>query len=276
MVRLKVRVDNSEIEKFFNKYSCDPNVKHWETSQFKAYRYNWIFQDVDINNTIQSFWCGFCHNAEIKGNKHNLIIEYNPNKTEFMAALWEILCRFYSESWSVEIVSVDLACDMPVNILNLSYSVDGRGGMVRKLYDYGSDNKTYYVREGDGRIKIYNKAREMGLKGIDITRFEISLNVRCNLFFPDEFKFPKDKLIELYNLENYQYRLDINGTDRAIIYAIMNGFPINDLGRDKRKKIEKILSESAGNTLDSIQFQCAYSQYFKQLKDNIDKIKFQM
>lgn len=276
MVRLKRRTYDDEVQEFFNKYSCDSNVKYWETSKFKSYRYNWLFQAVDPFGNQQSFWCGYCHNAERKSNKHGLIIEYNPNKCEFMPYLWQILCRFFHEQWFVEVVSVDLACDMPVNILNLSYSIDGRGGVVRKLFDYGSDNKTYYIGEGDGRKKIYNKGRELGLKDVDLTRFEISLDANQMLYQTDDFEFPKDKLIEIYNLENYQYRLDINGTDRALIYAIMNGFPINELPRTKRQKIEQILSESAGNTLDSIQFQNAYILYFKQLKDTIERMKFQM
>lgn len=276
MVRLKTRAYDSDVQAFFNRFSDSPDVKYWENRNFKNYRYNWLFQGMDSFGKQRSFWCGFSHNSETVGSKHSLIVEYNPNKCDDMDSLYNILRAFYSVDYEVGIMSVDFACDMPINILNLSYGLNFKGGVARKIFDYGGDNKTYYLKEGDGRIKIYNKSRELGLSDMDLTRFEISLDVNCNLFFTEGFKFPADKLISLYSFENYQFSLDVNGTDRAILYSIMNGFPINDLPRTKRQKIEKILSESVRITLDSNMFEKAFILYFKQLKDTISSLKNQM
>lgn len=268
MVRLKVRVFSEDIQTFFNAFTVDSNVDYWESTKFTEYRHNWRFKYMDVFNKERSFYVGYSFNSEQKSLKHWLVIEYNPNKNDITYGyLNKILMRFFKSPVDVKVVSVDLACDMPVNITNVF--CDKGGKKVRKLFDYGGDNKTIYVGQGNGRIKIYNKRKEILEKegreiGHDLTRYEISLS--CFEDFPighymDDIS-PCIKLIPIYCISSYQFDMSLNGTDKAIIYAVLNGYPIEELTRDKRTKIKKILSESAGNTIESSGFAQAFTKYF--------------
>jgi len=270
MVRLRVRVHSDDILKFFNPFGSNSDVEYYETCQIKKYRHNWTFKNNDlILKQINSFWMGYQHNMEQKSQKYWLVIEYNPNKVDMLHGyLNTILKRFYQSYKEVQVVSVDLACDMPININNLFC---GKGTKhIKKLFDYGGDNKTIYIGEGPGRIKIYNKARELGLKDENKTRYEISIvfdNSGCipqtvALYEAFEVCSIESLLVPIYVLESYQFDMVINGTDRGLVYAVLNGFPIEELPRDKKTKIKKILSESASNSLDSNGFVNAFRHYF--------------
>lgn len=266
MVRLRIRVKHEEVKCYFNQFSCDPNVEYWETCRIKEYRHNWKFTSMDVFKGTSSFWVGYQHNRENKGLKYWLVIEYNPNKNcASEGFLGDILRYFYSDIDRVEIVSVDLACDMPVNINNVF--CDKGGKSIKKLFDYGGDNKTIYIGEGSGRIKIYNKARELGLEGTNLTRYEISVHfggsLPCTIDMYDAFCEQSFNLVPIYCIDSYQFDMCINETDRAILYAVLNGYPMEALSRRKKDNIEKILSESAGNTLESIGFVNAFKDYFK-------------
>lgn len=265
MVRLKIRVPNDSVQSFFNSYSCDSNVTYWETSKFTEYRHQWLFKSMDnVTGKEKSFWVGFCFNSEVKSLKHWLVIEYNPNKHDIrFGELNKILTRFFANIYDTEIASVDLACDMPVNINNLFF--DKGGKKVKKIFDYGGDNKTIYYGQGNGRTKIYNKAREIGLDNVDLTRYEVTMSnfdhFPVRMYETDIS--PCIKVLPVYCIESYQFSMHLNSTDKAIIYAILSGYPIEELSRDKRGKIKKILSESAGNTIESAGFARAFTQYFK-------------
>jgi hypothetical protein len=246
------------------------DVEYWETCRIKDYRHNWLFSSNDevFKGVSSSFWVGFKHNREINNKyKYWLVIEYNPNKNDISQGyLNKVLSAFFYDMFDVEIVSADLACDMPVNINNVF--CDKGGKKVKKLFDYGSDNKTIYLGEGSGRIKIYNKARELGLENQDLTRYEISVHfdnnkIPFNMGQYEVFSEETLGLVPIYCLESYQFDMSLNETDRAILYAVLNGYPLESLSRRKKENIEKILSESAGNTLESIGFVKSFKDYFK-------------
>lgn len=286
MVRLRVRVRSDLIKDYFDKFSFDSNVEYWESTRIKEYRHQWRIVDVqEVDKPLgddglskvlykgNSFWVGYQHNMENKSLKHWLVIEYNPNKLDInKGVLGEVLKKFYSDSSLVEIVSVDLACDMPVSISNVF--CDKGGKSIKKLFDYGGDNKTIYIGEGSGRIKIYNKANELLKKqgidiGYDLTRYEISIqlnngNVPFTIDLYNAFCESSFNLVPIYCLESYQYDMSLNETDKALLYAVLNGYPLEALSRRKKENIEKILSESAGNTLESIGFVNAFKEYFKK------------
>lgn len=271
MVRLRVRVSSLEVEKYFSCFSQSSDIDYYETCQIKKYRHNWTFKTMDfIMKKANSFWMGYQHNMEQKALKHWLVIEFNPNKVDMLHGyLNKLLKRFYSSYKEVQIVSVDLACDLPININNVFC---GKGNKhIKKLFDYGGDNKTIYIGEGPGRIKIYNKARELGLEGENRTRYEITMvfdNSGCvpmTIATWEAFEICtiESLLVPIYVLESYQFDMTLDGTDRGLIYSVLNGFPIEELPRRKKEKIKKILSQSAGNTLDSNGFVQSFRQYFK-------------
>lgn len=268
MVRLRIRIESSDVKSFFDKYSCNSDVSYYETTQFTKYKHNWLFTTMDYESFNKSskgvsFWVGYQFGSEQKSNKHWLVIEYNPNKNDITRGyLNDILLRFFNCSALVEIVSVDIACDMPINIKTVY--CDKGGKQLKKVFDYGGDNRTIYLGQGNGRIKIYNKAREMGLEGVELTRYEISISnfEHLPVSMSDVDISACINLVPIYCIDSYQFDMALNGTDKALVYAVLNGYPLEDLPRDKRGKIKKILSDSAGNTLESEGFANAFKKYF--------------
>lgn len=263
MVRLRIRVRSDYIKDFFDRFSRNSDVDYWETTRFTQYRHNWTFKTIEpVFNKEVSFWVGYQFNAEQKSLKHWLVIEYNPNKNDITGGYLNTILQYFFNPVETEIVSVDIACDMPVNIKSIY--CDKGGKQIKKVFDYGGDNKTVYLGQGNGRIKIYNKAREMGLKGVELTRYEISLNLNnMPLKHYEADITPCIDLVPIYCLDSYQFDMSLNGTDKALVYAILNGYPIEELTRDKRVKIKEILSNSAGNTLKSSGFADAFRKYFE-------------
>lgn len=270
MIRLKVRVLSSDVEDFMARYSENIEVAYYEDLRFRKYRYNWNFKVNSIfNNDIVGFWLGFNHGSEKVGQAHNLVIEFNPNKCEEIPYLWIVLKRFYSDSKRVVCVSCDIACDMPVNILDVLYIPHGRRNT--KAFNNGGDDMTYYFgsRGDDGHIKIYNKARELGLLDVDLTRYEVTRSIKLPLDQCMYTELDWTCLVDINIIDNYQYDLSVDGTCKALIYAIMNGYSLSSIPRKYKEKIKKILSESAGNTIESISFNKCLNVYISSLIDNI-------
>lgn len=267
MLRLKVHCPDDDVQAFFSRFNCDSNCEYWESRRLKEYKYNWNFKMNTFDGEC-SFWVGYYHNSEKSGMKHNLVLEYNPNKVDDKL-LWSILKAFYGDFKAVQVVSLDVACDMPVNILDIVHSVNGK--RKYRCEKNGGDDITHYygVRGSDGYTKIYNKARELGLKDIELTRYEVSRRLDIPLEYADNISLDWSCLLEVNVIDSYQYSLELNGTERALLFAVMNGFPIGDLPRKNKEKIKKILSESAGNTLDSTMFGKCINHFFNQLKSNI-------
>lgn len=270
MIRLKVHVPSADVEMFMARYSENIEVSYYESLSFKKYRYNWNFKVNSVYGTgIVGFWIGFYHGSEKIGQAHNLVIEFNPNKCEEIPYLWVLLKRFYSNSKLVECVSGDIACDMPVNILDVLYMPHGRRN--KKTFDNGGDDLTYYFgsRSEDGYIKIYNKSRELGVEDIDLTRYEVTRKFGFTLDQGISVHMNWDCLVDINILDNYQYNLNIGDTEKALIYAVMYGYPMSNITRKYKDKIKKILSESAGNTLESNKFDECIRNYFIKLTNDI-------
>lgn len=121
--------------------------------------------------------------------------------------------------------------------------------MITKLFIFG---KT------DNRIKIYNKKIESNLdiKG-DLTRIEISkklddYEVKKICFYHFDNVFPDLYLNEyLYSFKDYEDK-----TLLAILYAVQNDFPIDNLTRRYKEKVKNLLF-SGGH---KINFDCGSAE----------------
>lgn len=220
----------------WNKYL----VKRFSSSKISQFRYQYNIEDEKGN----TFWFGFMHNTEKPIDNdmvtYNFTIEFNPNKIRD----FKILLYFLNMTGNWYLRAFDLAIDIPINILDIIVNSTGRKEM--KTFAYGGDNITYSYGKGDGRVKIYNKKRESDLSIVgDLTRVEVSRE------FDD---FPISKIItfkfgdffpKLY-LNQYVFSFsDYESKDRtlmAILYAVQSGFPMKDLSRAYKKKLEKLLS----------------------------------
>ena len=179
--------------------------------------------------------------------------------------------RYLFNTLSVEVVSVDVAMDIPVNINRLI--IDKYRKQTYKLFDNGGDDKTHYLGKGDGRIKIYNKAREMGIEG-DLTRYEISKYIRLPIrsVINEGYEF-NGELIPL----GYINGEGINVDDKTLYsqyWAVLNGYPISELTRRYREKVRKLINNHASIEFDIKKYPIPFGNGFRDIKKFISKIDY--
>ncbi len=244
MLRLKTYIDfgkYNDIDFYVRAYFGNKVKRFWISDRPQCFKYNW---NIEIEEG-QSFWFGFFHNSEQKINErfepsYNFTIEFNPNKLKKNRLLMYLLGQ--SGLW--KIIKYDLAMDLRVNILDLI--VDKTGKRKMKCFSNGNDDKTFIIGSaGDGMVKIYNKKKESNLKitgamtRIEVTREVNEFPVGDSVLFNYDFNFPDIYLNQyIYSLSDYQAN---DKTIYALLYAVQNGYPINDLSRVYKKKIKEML-----------------------------------
>jgi hypothetical protein len=238
MIRLKTYIDYdvySNLDFYLNTYYKDTIEKYWISDRKMMFKYNY---QIEVEEG-RSFYLGFHHNNEkdVEPGLHNLTIEFNPNKLKDNILIQHILNL--SGDWFIR--SYDLAVDIKCNILDLIFDK----GLKRHVHTFsnGGDDITYNIGKGDLRLKIYNKKREskLDITG-DLSRVEISREL--DDFPVREVKFLDwglDNFPDIY-LNNYIYSLSDykDKTMLPIIYAVQNGFPINDLSRRYKEKLKNL------------------------------------
>lgn len=242
MIRLKTYITYDKFTSL--EFAFDTVYKKYVATKYTSARMESFFfnYQIEIVEGI-SFWFGFLHNTENRGEvkdysgKYNFTIEFNPNKLKDNAIIKYLLN--ISDEWFLR--SYDLAVDLKVNILDIIFD-KGRKRKVQ-IYKNGFDNITYRIGQNDKKIKIYNKKNESNLDiQHDLTRIEISRKYND---FPIKnirlLKFGTDNFPEIY-LNNYICSLSDyqDKTLYAIVYAVQNGYPINDLSRVYKQKIKKL------------------------------------
>jgi len=255
MLRLKTYISYNEFTKIefrLNTLWKEYIKKSYSSSQMKNFFYNYI---IEIEEGI-SFWFGFLHNTEKRKDsikrdtfyynqidKYNFSIEFNPNKLKNNPILLYLLG--ISGDWVIK--SFDLAIDLKVNILDIIWDLNGK--RLEKIDNRGYDNKTIYIGTGDGRIKIYNKKRESNIDEIfHLTRVEISRQMD-DFQLKDIKKYSYDNVFPRLYLKEYMFSFEDykDKTLLAILYAVLQGFPIRDLSRAYKEKIKKLLQ--GGNAI---------------------------
>lgn len=240
-IRLKTFISYSlftEVEFRFDTCWTDYVERKWTSGRAFNFFYNYSIKiDEDI-----SFYFGFLHNTEKRepndNCKYNFTIEFNPNKVQKNEILLYLLDL--SSEWYIK--RLDMACDLKVNILDIIYDK----GLKRSVMTIsnGFDDKTYRIGKGNGHVKIYNKKRESNLDiDYDLTRVEITMEYEdFNITNMIGYKFDKTVFPELF-LQKYCYSFSDykDKTMLAILYAVQNGFPINELSRAYKTKLKNML-----------------------------------
>lgn len=264
MVRLRVELPIEFVELCIDKFSSEPNCNYYRKSSIKDHRHNFHFEDYSAFGKC-SFWLGVQHNSRGSSPMTDLVLEYNPNKCAGSSLLGYVLNNFYINSPYVEVRKMDIAIDIPTNILNLRLCKDRRDLTV---IDKGSDNKTYYVgaRGSEGHIKLYNKTRESGLD-YDLTRYELTITPKQYI----------DKMILSYNLDpnllisvtdvgSVQLDFDIKGQDKFnVLAALDNPTLLSLLDKRKAKKIKDIMSSMSSVCFDIGSINNTISDFLKTI-----------
>lgn len=239
MVTLDCRIDNELLSIIEHKYlQFSPSVEYWVGSSFKGFRHNWRITEMGqgFPVTSYSFYLAAELNSESKSFKSRFRLEYNPNKCDLNGILGILLFTYFLHEDTI-LKYVDVAVDIPQNILSIYY--DNSSKKVEKIFNYGGDDKTIYLGSGNNRIKIYNKAKEMKLNGVDLTRYELTLKVNQSLsaLNPGLLSY---NLVDLFIIEDYptgDLTLD------ALIYAVIKGYSIKKLSRRYKKLISNTLTK---------------------------------
>ncbi len=275
MVRLKTRVHNSIFRDFVVKnFDFNSGVTYWTNFKYSGYRHNWRIEEGpltfdclhDNGNSSRSYigqpfsyWLGYHHNTESPSEKHYLVIEFNPNKCLLYGILDNILNSFFN-TLTVEVVSIDVAMDIPININRLI--IDKYKKQTYKLFDNGGDDKTHYLGKGDGRIKIYNKAKELGIDG-DLTRYEISKDIRLPIgtVVDDGYEFEAE-LVPVSCLEGKSIDIE-DKTLSALFWAVVEGYPVSELSRVYKDKIRKLMQDYTELEFDKKKISHTIRQWFQ-------------
>ena len=266
MVRLKVDIPVKVFESVILKaFEREPNIKYSMKTSITAYRHNFFIEGYDLFGSKCSYWIGASHNSRKHSDHTDVVLEYNPNKCTGEPVLDYVLDHIYKNNKYVEIKSLDVAIDIPCNILDLN--IGQSGNMSRRIFDNGSDDKTYYFRKGksNGAIKIYNKKRESKLN-YELTRYEITL--APNMYISDiaSYTVPDDLFVPIRNVSSFQLPIDLNDTDKVILLACMEHSEyLKMLGRYKRKKIEQLLAENCSIDFDYKYIYQMINSFFKDI-----------
>lgn len=254
-IRLKTYVTYQQfkdLENYIKTYFNRKIKKFWLSDKKSSFHYNY---NIEVEEG-KSFIFQFMHNTEVINydnieKQYNFTIEFNPNKLKDDFLIIHILTSFCN--WFLR--SFDMAIDVPINILDVI--VDKKSKRSLKMFSSGGDNVTYYVgtKDKDGAIKIYNKKIESKLNIVGyLTRFEITrkyedfpLMTIANYDYGIKF-FP-----QVY-LNEYVFSFsDITSKDKtlmALLYAVQSGYPLNDLSRRYRERIEELLKGGSSIIFD--------------------------
>lgn len=266
MVRLKAEIPVKVLDNIVIKpFETEPNIKYSMKTSITAYRHNFFVEGYDLFGCKCSYWVGASHNARKHSDHTDIVLEYNPNKCTGEPVLEYLLDHIYKDNRYVEVKSLDIAIDIPCNILDLS--VSSKGNMSRRVFDNGADDKTLYFRKGksNGALKIYNKKRESNLD-YDLTRYEITLTPNMDICDMAAYTVPEELFIPVRNVSNFQMPLKINDTDKVLLLACMeHNEYLTMLGRDKRKKIEQLLAENCSIGFDFKYIHQIIVDFFKNI-----------
>ena len=243
MIRLRVNLSVELVEEYIKIFSCEPSCLYYQKRDISSHRHNFKFEQYNSLGDKCSFWLGIQHNSLKPGNKSvDVVFEYNPNKCVGSDMLGYILNSFYLNNPKVEVRKMDIAIDIPVNILNIKFQKDRRDLTVK---DKGSDNKTYYIgsRSSQGHIKIYNKKREGNLD-YELTRYEITIEPKMRIdSMVRIYSFDENLLLPISCIDDVQLDFDLKGQDRFNVLAVLdNPMLLSLLDKRKAKKIKDIIS----------------------------------
>lgn len=264
MVKLKTRLKVDYVEKIISLFSSEPNCLYWEKRGIGDYRHNFKFDE----GSNQNWYLAVQHNSALRSAKVDVVLKYNPNKCKCAPLLDYVLANFYRNSPNVEVLSMDIACDIPCNILDLSFR-KGKRDMI--TYDKGSDNKTFYIgaRGSNGYSKIYNKKRESSLD-YELTRYEITIlpKMLISSMINGCYQFDDDLLLPISYVGGFQFRLgdELSGQDKLNVLACMdNPNLLGLLDKRKAKKIREILSLINPLPFDTANINLVISDFLKTI-----------
>jgi len=218
-------------------------IKSWEDRRINLYRYNYAINTID-GNTI---YIGALHNSEIaKRGITSIQVRYNPNKIILGLGVYPELDNLFKKkiiSDRFQIKEMDIAIDIN-NYMDNIVVTKPKSTRDFKLYEKNGSKTVYIGSRGKGQIKVYDKAKELGIN-YPLTRVEFTLPLVDN-----KIKKSDIKELDIYQLSNVQVdfnninkEITKNKTLNAMTYAVLNGYPIDNLTRTYKDKVKDIIDD---------------------------------
>lgn len=263
MLRINFYISVDDVQRYLDSVQYDIRFTYREMFGVSAYRHNF---KVECDNG-HTFWIGFCVNSEKNTNRfRTCTIEFNPCKVGCEFLLINTYMKLRSLSKVAPMVKrFDLAIDIPVD-RDRCYLIKDK----RTYQEYRNSNTdlTQYLghRSSGGFVKLYNKAKELGLGEYGLTRFELTVDWDFSNYHMAKVYMPT-----VYVFDDWQLDVDIKDTDKVLLLACLGNMEYIDmLGRDKKKKIRDIIGSHALTlTLDESEYNNILAQIDDWVNGNI-------
>lgn len=197
--------------------------------------------NLRVNKGEGGIYIGYKHNKSKDREFFDMKIECNPTKVmsgRTSKYAWETI-SFILRGYLWAVRAMDLAIDIPVNV-NSIFVVPMTGKMSSRV----DTTKYFGSREGNMRLKVYDKKKERKKAGVevpydDLTRIEFS-KVWDKPVLVDSLLTERVTIEDYYKITMPGDMKNIKGELRACILAIMSGdMQLKDFGRAMRDKIKK-------------------------------------
>lgn len=256
MLRLESKVNVADFMEFMNSNKqllCD-DMQYFQSFRHSDYRHLWqIKQQGSVSYFSYSLMLQ--HNMEKPSQYHNLIVEYNPNKCEYTGYLLMLLTRFFGSHASVK--QIDIAMDIDVDMdsilfLNTNFK---RFMMIKE----GKGKTWYFGARGIGQVKVYDKAKELGMTVGVLTRIEKTIKIDRVLRDSYSFDFSGQTYPDLYVPDMLDTLLpDLDARDTLMLLGLRQRPDlIGSLSFKTRKKYAALLAQKK-IVIDSAEMSKAY------------------
>jgi len=232
-----------EIQKIINNIEVDERaIKRFESKNLKACRMNYIIetQEGNLYIGIGSNQPRLTFDEQIK----TIVIEYNPNKIDAFKIAPYLKDLLFLDIHRREIMSLDLAYDMFINISELEYTKRRKNEYECRISH--EKLETIYLRKMglNGSVRIYDKTLEMN--GGTTEEVEKDTGEVFNK------KYTGDCTRYEIRLKPGKYKQEFNFINPWLLseYAKLHKLKIKEKGQDK--KILKKIYEYKGNDFSNL------------------------
>lgn len=248
MIDLVVKMDLWEFEMFIKPKidytSLDPRLTYWCDSRWNKYFHNWTWEDVDDDENEYSYYFSYSSNIS-EELKTRFRLSYNPNKVPETDFILSYLLNFIGKLGGI-VQRVDVAFDY-LGVATSDLTFDKGRKREYKIFKYPHSDFTYYLGKSglNGSVKVYDKAREESIESeYNKTRYEVTVepkvkiidicNYNCNVDLPKMY---------FNGINGFYNSSDMLPGDKILVYAVDNGFHMDKLTYEQRKRYNKIKKE---------------------------------